>query len=138
MTRPPWSRIVAFSLIAATFVLSGWVYLHSEDGDPKNIKYVLWKTGLYKADLDFVTFTMLRDPNRNELVIGKGKEQLSQEFGRLLTLREASPYYQMGCSEYHRYSGYHQGEGVFFIKDSPWMIVSQDGKATDLVLMKGY
>jgi hypothetical protein len=131
MTRPLWTRIVAFSLIAVTFVISGWVYLHLEDGDPKNIKYILWKAGLYKADLDFVTFTMLRDPNRNGLVVGKRKEDLSQKFGRLLTLSEASPYYQMGYNEYY------QGEDVLFIKDCPWMIVFQDDKATNLVLMKG-
>jgi hypothetical protein len=70
---------------------------YPDEGDPKNIKYVLWKHGLYKMDLDLATEVMVGDPHRESLVIGKTEAQLKKRFGYLLTPDEAS-FYVRACT----------------------------------------
>jgi len=75
---------------------------------------------------------MVGDLGRDKLVVGKTKKQLCDRFGDLLTLAEVSQYYRDG------YNLYWEGRDVLFIRNSPWMIVFDHDKATNLVLMKGY
>jgi hypothetical protein len=45
---------------AVAFVCAALLFhygYYPDEGDPKNIKYVLWKHGLYKMDLDLATLT---------------------------------------------------------------------------------
>lgn len=102
------------------------------DGDPKNVKYVLWKAGLYRMNLDTAADTMIGDAGHDRLVVGKTRAQLRNKFGYLLTPGEASQYVR-GC---YQNSDWRNKE-VLFIRQSPWMVVFHGDKATDLVLIKG-
>jgi hypothetical protein len=119
--------VVAFSIVV---VIVGT--LTYPEGDPKSIKYVLWKHGLYRMDLDTASDTMIGDGSREKLVLGKTKAKLREKFGYLSTLSEVSSYLR-GC---YQDSGW-KGTDVLFIRKSPWMIVFNGDEATKLVLIKG-
>ena len=125
-------RIVIIILAFLFIVIGTWVLAYPSDSDPKNIKYVLWKAGLYKMDLDLAAGTMIGDANRNKLVLGKTKMQLRDRFGYLLAPADASAYLR-GCSQASPW----KGRDVLFIRQNPWMIVFDGDRATDLVLVKG-
>jgi len=67
--------------------------------DPKNVRYVLWKWGVYHMDLDTATHTMIGDPGRDRLVVGKTRRELERRFGALRRPKEATPYLQ-ACYEH--------------------------------------
>ena len=123
--------VVAAVVLALAFVI-GWALTYPFPSDPKNIRYVLWKSGLYRMDADNATIAMVGDPDRDKLVVGKTREELRSRFGRLLTLAEASPYYKF-CYQTTSW----KGSDVLFIGHSPWMIVFKGDTAIDLVLIKG-
>jgi hypothetical protein len=125
-------RTLVVILAALVLGLGTWMLWHSEEGDPKNVRYLLWRAGLYDMDADSAAFVMLRDGNRDELVVGKTKEQLKKRFHTLLSINEVSQYYRDGS----RRDG--KDRDVLFIGHSPWMIVFDGDKATELILMKGY
>ena len=125
-------RNVILALVLSIAVLMGWYFTYPSDSDPKNIKYVLWKDGLYGMNLDRATDTMIGDARRNDLVIGKTKGQLRERFGYLLIPADASPYLR-GC--YQSSSG--KDRDALFIRKSAWMVVFDGDKATELVLIKG-
>ena len=81
---------------------------------------------------DIATETMIGDAGRDKLVIGKTKEQLRNRFGYLLTPANASQYLRT-CYQNSSW----KDRDVLFIRQSPWMIVFDGNKATDLVLIKG-
>jgi hypothetical protein len=119
-------------VFALVFVfVAAWVLTYP-DGDPKNIKYVLWKMGLYRMNLDTAADTMIGDGSHDRLVVGKTKAQLRNKFGYLLSLTDASQYLR-GC---YQNSGWKEKD-VLFIRRSSWMVVFHGDRATDLVLMKG-
>ena len=123
---------IAASAILVLILATGIWSLTYPGADPKSIKYVLWKVGLYKMEGDLAAAMMVGDLGRDKLVVGKTKKQLCDRFGDLLTLAEVSQYYRDG------YNLYWEGRDVLFIRNSPWMIVFDHDKATNLVLMKGY
>jgi hypothetical protein len=125
-------RIVIIIIAIVLVFVAGWVLTYPSAGDPKNIKYVFWKAGLYRMNLDVATDTMIGDASRNKLVVGKTKLQLKNRFGYLLTVAETSQYLR-GC---YQSSPWNDRE-VLFIRQSPWMIVFDGDKATNLVLIKG-
>jgi hypothetical protein len=87
--------------------------------------YVFWKAGLYRLNPDEALGTMVGD-------LGKTKTQLRDKFGVLLTPEEASAYLR-GCYE----ASFWKGKDVRFVRESLWMVVFNQDKATELVLMKG-
>jgi hypothetical protein len=113
-------------------VVIGWTVVYPSENDPKNIKYVLSKNGLSGINLDTATGTMIGDANSEKLVVGKTKAQLRKKFGYLLTPSEASPYLKSCFQGSARKSG-----DVLFIRNSSWMVVFENDKATELVLIKG-
>jgi len=125
--------VATFGLVVAVFV-GGWIITYPSPADPKNIGYVLWKAGVYRMNLDEVTEAMVGDgdPEKNRLVIGKTESELRKKFGFLLEPFQVSPYLR-GCYQ----SSAWKDRKVLFIRKSPWMVVFTDGKATDLVLVKG-
>jgi len=125
-------RILIF-LFASVFVcIGGWTLMYPSSSDPKNIKYVLWKAGFYKVNVDAATTAMIGDPSRDKIVLGKTKAQLRDRFGPLLSPAEASPYLR-GCYQNSPW----KDRDVFFIGQSSWMVVFDSNKATNLVLVKG-
>jgi hypothetical protein len=119
-------------MAAVILSLGGWHLMYPSLADPKNMTYVCWKAGLDRMDLDTATSTMIGDADRDKLVIGKTKSQLRERFGYLVTAAEASPYLR-GCYQDSSW----KDRDVLFIRQSPWMVVFDGAKATDLVLMKG-
>lgn len=136
--------IVAIILGSLAAFVGAWVATYPDKGDPKNIKYILWKAGIYKLDLDLATEVMVGDPGREKLVIGKTEEQLKKRFGYLLRPDEAS-YYLQGCtSDPPRYKADPpygpspwKDKRRLFIRESPWMVVFEGERATQLWLIKG-
>ena len=124
-------RIAVMVILMVTLIVGAWYFTYPGP-DPKGVKYVMWKAGLYKMDSELAVSIMVGDAHRDKLVVGKTEEQLQQRFGRLLTLDEVSEYYRDG------YNLYWKGSEVRFIRNSPWMIVFNHGRASKLVLMKGY
>jgi hypothetical protein len=66
-------------------------------------------------------------------------QQLKDRFGYVRTLDEATPYLR-AC--YSNSGGAEEAavkkENVVFLRDSPWMVILENGKAVDLVLCKGF
>jgi hypothetical protein len=120
-------------LVALLFAcVGGWALMYPSSSDPKNIKYVLWKAGLYRVNLEVATTAMIGDPGRDKLVVGKTKAQLRDRFGPLVSAAEASPYLR-GCYQNSSW----KDRDVLFIGQGPWMVVFDGDKATNLVLIKG-
>lgn len=124
-------RAIAVTVAAVLVFFAGWMLVYPSP-DPKSIQYVLWKAGLCKMDLDTATGTMVGDAARNRLVIGKTQAELQAKFGYLLPLSKASEYFRT-CVQGSAWDG----RRVLFIRQSPWMVVFDGDKATDLVLIKG-
>src|ERR1700685_2283719 len=121
-------RIAALALTFLAAVIIVWALSFPSDADPKNIKYVLWKNGLYEMNLDAATNTMIGDGNREKLVIGKSKVQLREKFGYLSTPADVSQYLR-GCYQTSAW----KDRDALFIRNSPWMVIFDGDKATELV-----
>jgi hypothetical protein len=123
------------AIIILTVALVGiatWLLTYPSASDPKNIRYVLWKAGIYRMDPDTATETMIGDANRDKIVVGKTKLQLRDRFGYLVEPADTSTYVR-GCYQNSSW----KDRDVLFIRKSPWMVVFADDKATDLVFLKG-
>lgn len=114
------------------------------DGEPKNLKYILWKHGLYHMDLDRAAYTMIGDAERNKLVIGQTEEQLRKRFGYLLTPDKAYPYLQRCIADTPPPPGlpYYgpppwKGKKLLLIRHEILLVVFEGGKATELWILKG-
>lgn len=130
MKKPVKLTLVVILGLSILFA-AGWVSTYTSR-DPKNLQYILWKAGVYKLDLSSATDTMIGDANSDKLVVGKTKAQIEKRFGPLLTPEQATPYLR-GCWQDSDW----KNKVVFFIENSPWMVVFDGDKATDLVLIKG-
>src|ERR1700683_141684 len=131
MTRLRMRTVISlFALLVVC--IGGWVLMYPTSSDQKNIKYVLWKDGLYRVNLEVATTTMIGDPGRDKLVVGKTKTQLGDKFGPLVSVAEVSPYVR-DCYQ----KSFWKDRDVLFIAQSPWMVVFEGDKATNLVLVKG-
>jgi len=126
-------RNSTFGLAFVIVFLIGWSLLYPSESDPKNIKYVFWKIGLCRMDLDTALGTMIGDSKREKRVIGNTKDQLRGKFGYLLPPSEAGPYMQACYTE----SAWKQNATVLLLRRGPWMAKIERDKATDLMLCKG-
>ena len=124
-------RSLAVIIAMAAVSLSIWKLRYS-DADPKGLRYVCWKAGICRTDLDSVMDTMVGDANRSSLVVGLTRENLVKRFGYLVEVKDASPYLR-SCYEG---SDWH-GREVAFLRKSSWMVVFDRGRAVELVLIKG-
>lgn len=140
-----WLRktLVALSLVVLGMMLTfgifvAWIELYPEDQDPKNIDYVLWTHGLNQnMNLDHAVAGMTHDRWPERLVKGMSKEQLKKRFGYIHTLEETPNL--SGC--YQAAGGrarWADGTEAVFLRNGPWMVTLDKGKAVDLVLCKGY
>jgi hypothetical protein len=126
------ARAVALALAFFVAVIIVWVLTYPSESDAKNIKYVLWKNGLYRMNIDTATGTMIGDASREKLVIGQTRAQLRERFGYLSAVADVSPYLRacyLGSARRDR--------DVLFIRKGPWMVVFDGDKAAKLILIKG-
>ena len=126
------ARILVILLLLVFAFVGGWILLYPSP-DRRNIKYVLWKAGLYRLNLGEAEGEMISDPTRDRLVIGKTKAQLERKFGHLVPLANAPEYAKFCCRDGS------DCDGALFIADGPepWMIVFRGDKAAGLYLIKG-
>jgi hypothetical protein len=115
--------VLAFSIPAVV----GWALTHPSESGPKNIKYILWKIGLYGMNLDTATGTMIGDASREKLVVGKTRAQLQERFGYLSKPADVSPYLR----GYYQNSSW-KNRDVLFIRKSQWMVVFDGDRAAEL------
>jgi hypothetical protein len=94
--------------------------------------YLLWKTGLSSMDIDRATNTMIGDPARDSIVVGKSKAQLQKRFGYLVAPTNASQYLR-SCFQDSPW----KDKDALFIRDSPWVVMFDNDRVTQLVLIKG-
>ena len=118
---------------AAALAAIVWQATHPDATDAKNFRYMLWKNGIHAMNLDVATGTMIADPERDRLVVGKTKAELRDKFGYLLPAADASPYLR-ACYQNTWWPGQQE---VMFIRKSEWMVVFNGDRAEKLVLMKG-
>ena len=119
------------ALIVNVLGLAGWQFLIVGPGDPRDLRYQAWKLGVYPLRIDDALGTMIGDPHRDSVVIGKTKEQLVSRFGFV----SSTP-----GNDYIRYcydNSPYRGKSVLFIRNSNWMVLMKDGVADVLVLAKG-
>jgi hypothetical protein len=135
------SRVVVCSgkalgviILLVVVVLGGWWALYPGPDEPKGMLYIGWRLGLPTMDQDRALGTMVGDVHREGLVIGKSKDELRARFGYVTTLDEPSSEYVRFC--YNNYDTY-RGKDVLILRRSNWMVVMKDGRAEDLVLVKG-
>jgi hypothetical protein len=122
--------ILVLTLFVVVFV--GWALAYPSESDPKNIKYVLWKNGLHGMNLETATGTMIGDRSREKLVVGKTRVQLREKFGYLSKPADISPYLK-GCYQDSAW----KDKDVLFIRQTPWMVIFDGDKASELILFKG-
>ena len=48
-----WTTSIIVPVLFLVAVVGGWELTYWSESDPKNIKYVIWKTGLCRMNLDF-------------------------------------------------------------------------------------
>jgi hypothetical protein len=123
---------IALIVLVPCLVLGLWEATYPGIDDPKNIHYLLWKSGFASIDLDRALGTMTHDAHSESLVLGKSEDELRKRFGYLRSLDEASSYLR-NCYQ----GSYWNGQRVMFLRNSWYMVVFKNGKATDLVLVKG-
>ena len=101
-------------------------------GEPKDLRYLGWKLGVYPQNVDEALDTMIADSHRDNLVLGKTKEQLIKRFGFVSSVSEADEYVNY-CYDNSQY----RGKPVLFLRKSHWMVSLENGRANILVLVKG-
>jgi hypothetical protein len=132
--KRPWTLAVALFVLSAFVCLVVWFALYPNRSDPKSLQYVLWKRGLYPLDPDVALGTMIGDAGRDNLVVGKSKDQLEARFGFLTPIGSASQYDQRA---YQSLPIKAANREVFALRRSTWLVVFSEGKASELILIKG-
>ncbi len=122
----------ASALSVPVLILTLWVTLYPGAYDPKNIRYVCWKSGLCSLDPDRALSVMLHDNHASRIVTGKTKQQLAAEFGYRTPVGSSSPYLQY-CYEH----SWLRGRDVQLLRKSDWVVVFENSVASKLVLVKG-
>jgi len=125
-------RSTLLSAVLVLLALAGWESLYFGPYESKDLRYQCWKLGLYPLQIDGALETMVVDPNRNALVLGKTQEQLVSKFGYVSSIDDADDYVR-SC---YNNSPYHEMT-VLFLRKSHWMVAVTRGHASDLVYVKG-
>jgi hypothetical protein len=71
-------RILAGVFTVVFVFVTTWVLTYP-DGDPKNIKYVLWKAGLYQMNLDIAAGTMIGDGKGRDNLVGQDERATARQ-----------------------------------------------------------
>jgi hypothetical protein len=130
------AKRIALAILAIavllSFVAGSWTLTYPDAADPKNMKYVLWKHGLYHLDKSAILFPLTSDSARNGVIGGRTKDQIRDMLGPLVLPADASPYLA-GCianSNLNR-------EDILFVGNSPVAIQFENGRAEEMWVVKG-
>jgi hypothetical protein len=136
MIGQPWTmslrKVFGVSVVLIFLGVALWEALFHGPNDTKDLRYQGWRLGIYPFSLDQATSTMILDVHRDDLVIGKTRGELVKRFGYVISLDQASDYikYCYSNSDY-------RGKQVLFLRKSNWQVVMKNGRAEELVLVKG-
>jgi len=125
-------RVVLIVLSALILLPTGWELLYHGPAEPKDLRYKAWKLGVYPMDPEKALETMVGDTFPDKLVVGKTEAELRNQFGYLTPLDRASEYVKYCYNNSDR-----RGQIVFALRDTNWTVVMKDGRAQELVLVKG-
>ena len=109
-----------------------WEVMFHGPADRKDLRYQAWKRGLYPFRIESALETMVADPDRDSVVVGRTAPQLANRFGYVLPINQASQYDQF-CYENSPY----RGQSVLILRNSNWMVLMENGRVKDLILIKG-
>lgn len=124
--------IAVLALLFAVFV-GLWISIFAAPSDPHNLSYFLWKHGFLGLSHSKIYAGMVNDRRRETLVLGKSKEEINTRLGPLRNPLEASPYLR----SYYEHGPY-KGQDAAYLDDSILLIVFEGGRATDMVIVKGW
>jgi|SRR5689334_585058 hypothetical protein len=127
------AKVLIIGVGSVLIVLLAWTLMYPAPNDPRNMKYVLWKTGIVREEPQGATDAMVGDENRDKLVIGKTEAKIRDRFGSLLSPTQVSPYLR-SC---YQKSAWKDDKDSLFIAQSSWMIIFNGKRATKLILLKG-
>jgi hypothetical protein len=122
--------LTILSILALYLVV--WELLYHGPAEPKDLRYMGWKLGIYPMDPGDALETMVGDTYPDKLVVGKTEAELRKKFGFVTPLERASEYVKYCYNNSDR-----RGQEVFMLRNSNWMVVIKNGRAQELVLVKG-
>ena len=125
------AKIVGFFLVLTMIVIGGWWVVYPGQ-DPKGFEYIGWRLGLPSLNPDLALGSMIGDVHRDGLVIGKTRDELVKKFGYVTEVNRHSAYWW-----YCYFNSPYYGKDVLILRRSNWMVVMKDGRAEELVLLKG-
>lgn len=111
-------------------LLGVWSYLEPVPSG-KCPQYVLWKLGLIQINRRVIFSSMARDSHREQLVLGHTVAELEGRFGRLRTRAEGTSIQKS------RIAGWLLDKEIRWLDDSPWLVIFEQGRATELLHLKG-
>ena len=129
MVKP--RRVLVSIAIVVVVVFAAWAVAFPDPRDPKNLRYRGWRLGLCSINLDALQ-AMVIDNHRDDLVIGKTRDQMVSRFGFVASIDEASQYIKKCYA-----NSSDRVTPVLFLRHSEWMVRMKDGKAAELVFVKG-
>jgi len=129
---PAW-LLIAFGLVAALPATLGlWVALAPGSDNVHGPRYVLWKAGLLSFNADVVYQAMVADHDREALVLGLSVGELQERFDHLRARAGATADYQQQFSD-----RLYLDHDILWLGDSPWLVILKNGRAAELLVMKG-
>jgi hypothetical protein len=124
--------IARSAVILALAVVALWAVTYPQDGDPKNIKYVLWKHHLNPwMNLRVAAETVIHDRDRDRLIVGSSKEELRKRFGDMTDPSKRSEYFQ-NCA---LYTG--ERADALYLRQTDLIVIFRDNHAIKEFLCKG-
>lgn len=119
-------RKILFLLVAFIAFSTSGIFTHFYNRtDNLSLRYILWKKGVYPYPSDIIGHALLADPNRNNLVAGKSKEEIKKLFptAHEEPINQYQKYYEKELvGKEHLWLG--DGETIIFLKDGVGDIVN--------------
>jgi len=123
---------VCTGFIALALAFGAWTAMHANACDPKNMHYVLWKWGIAAMNLDDATCAITEDVSgKQELIIGKSRQEISRRFGYVLTPQEAGQVLKQ-CIP----GSWAEGKNPVFIRRSNLVVTFNHDVADHVGLLK--
>lgn len=127
-----WRTMLLLVLLGPIIALEVWLFLVPNKFDARGARYAGWRLGLPTLSAQEALSPMVNDRHREDLVVGKTKDELVARFGFVSSAADANP----NAKHCYQNSPW-RGHNVLFLRQSDWMVVMKDGHAVELYLAKG-
>ena len=130
------AKRIAFAILALVLLLGleagFWMLTYPDAADPKNLKYVLWKHGLYHLDPPSVLAALGHDAEANKIVLGRSRKEVEAMLGPLVPIE--GPHYIASCWAHSPWPEDH----IFFVDNEFWFyVVFENDRAVGFGIAKG-